>query len=339
MGLKRLVKRAKQFSDLYEVPRLATQGLLAWTLPEAAWWPLSRKLGRLNVATHPTRTGRETAQIAALLAGTHVENDPYRVAVENWANRYEERFQYLRAWRPGGWTPRIDVLGSEHVSAALDRGHGIILWGGNFSFNNLVAKMAMHRLGLAVSGLSVPVHGFSSTRFGIRYLNRVCRDIENRYLEERLMVEPHDFAMALQRMRERLKANGVVYFAVGGRARRTATVRFLGNRIILATGPVAMAHATGAALLPVYTVRIAPGRFEVTIGLPIEIRNDSEGKVDYAAAVQAYADGLTPFVVRDPGQWCGWHLIKLRTPWGGKLRVQHVDVASHDHPRSPGHDA
>jgi lauroyl/myristoyl acyltransferase len=310
------------------------QGLLAWTLPEAAWWPLTRLLGRVNVATHPARTRTQTARIRALLSGTHAARDPFHVAVELWANRYEERLQYLRAWRPGGWTPHIDVAGATNVSAALHRGHGIIFLGGNFSFNALVAKMAMHRLGLKVSGFAVPRHGFSDTRFGVRYLNRVCRDIEDRYLGKRLMPEPHAFPGALQQMRQRLKANGAVYFAVGGRGRRTATARFLGNRIILATGPIAMAHTMDAALLPLYTLRIASRRFEVTIGPPIEIRKDTDGNVDYAAVVQAYADGLTPFVLRDPGQWRGWHLMDLLEPWGGKQRIEDADVPSH----AGGHD-
>ena len=29
------------------------------------------------------------------------------------------------------------------------------------------------------------------------------------------------------------------------------------------------------------------------------------------AAVQAYADWVTPFVLRDPGQWRGWRYTKL----------------------------
>jgi Fe-S cluster assembly ATPase SufC len=108
-------------------------------------------------------------------------------AAENWANRYEERFQYLRAWRPDGWEPEIDILGAEQVRTALDKGRGIIFWAGNFSFNDLIAKIAWRRLGLAVSHFSRPIHGFSTTRFGVRYLNAVRRGIEDRYLGERLM--------------------------------------------------------------------------------------------------------------------------------------------------------
>jgi lauroyl/myristoyl acyltransferase len=129
------------------------------------------------------------------------------------------------------------------------------------------------------------------------------------------MVEGREFPAALQHLRDCLKANKAVYFAVGGRARRTATAKFLGGQIILATGPLFMAHEAGAAILPVHTFRQAPGRFEVTFGPPIEFLRDPNGKVHYGRAVQAYADALVPFVLRDPGQWCGWHLISSWDAW------------------------
>ena len=325
--------------DAYEIPRLATQGLLAWTLPEPAWWPLSRLLGRLDVAMHPTRTRKETAQIAALLGGGPAPQEVEAIIVANWVNRYEERFHYLRDWRPGGWKPSIDIEGAEHVRVALEKRHGIIFWGGNFAFNNLLPKMALHRLGLQVTGFSVPLHGISNTRFGIRYLNRTYRDVENRYLRERLMPDPQQIPAALERMRGRLEENGAVYFAVGGRARRTATAMFLEGSIVIATGPLAMAQRTGAALLPLYTFRAGPGTFHVTIGPPIEVAKDRDGKDDYEAAMQAYADALTPFVLRDPGQWQGWHLTRKREPWGGKRRSMPAQVEARPKVGSTADDA
>jgi lauroyl/myristoyl acyltransferase len=296
--------------DLCEVQRIAAQGVLAWTLPEAVWSPLSRLFGEVDIATHSERTRGEMSQIAIALAGTSAASHVHRIALENWINRYEERFHYLRAWRPGGWKPEIEIAGGHHVSAALDRGRGIVFWAGNFSFNDLVAKMAWYRLGLEVSHFSRPTHGFSQTRFGIRYLNAVRRRIEDRYLGERLMTEPHETPIALQRMRERLKANGCVSITVGDRGRRTAVARFLHARLVLATGPLAMARTTGASLLPVFTLRKKQGHFEVIIGAPIEVTEDAQGRADYAAAVQKYADMVTPFVLLDPGQWRGWRYTR-----------------------------
>jgi lauroyl/myristoyl acyltransferase len=306
-----LATRFISFGDVHEVIRLTWLGLLAWTLPQSMWSPISRLLGRLDVSMHPARRRSATAQIENFLSA----GNPNRIYVANRANRYEERFQYLRAWRPGGWNPTIDILGAAHVSDALANGRGIVFWGGNFSFSNLLDMMAMHRLGIEARRFSVPQHGFSNTRFGIRYLNRVCRDIENRYLSERYMVEPREISDALRSVRDFLTMNGAVYFAVGGRGRRTAKAQFLDGSINLPTGPLAMAHATGAAMLPVFTLRKAPAHFEVTFGAPIDFSSDWAGDVDYASAVQSYADMLTPFVLRDPGQWCNWHLTKSWTPW------------------------
>lgn len=312
--------------DIAEVAKLSSQGVFAWALPETAWWPVTLLLGKIEVATHPKRTRREIAEVESLTAGTDITVDPRRIVVENWANQYGERFQYLRALRPGGWTPEIDILGAEHVSAALAKGRGVVCWGGNFSFNNLVAKMAMHRLGLAVIGFSVPRHGFSKTVFGVRYLNRLYRDVENRYLKERLMSEPSQFAASLEKMRTYLKSNGAVYFAVGGRARRTASVKFLSDRLILATAPLAMAHTTGATLLPMHTQRVGARRYEVNFGPPLEVPTDVNGNADYAAAVQAYAEALTPFVLRDPGQWRAWRLKNPDPPWGSKVAATPIEA-------------
>jgi lauroyl/myristoyl acyltransferase len=296
--------------DVYEMPRMVAQGVLAWTLPQAAWWPLSRLFGQIDVAMHPERTREEVARIEVAYAGTSLALDAHRLAVESWANRYEDRFHYLRAWRPGGWEPKIEIAGSERVTAALERGHGIVFLGGTFSFNHLVTKIAFGRLGLQVSHFSRPTHGFSETRFGIRYLNAICRVVEDRYLGERLIADVAATPDALRLLRARLTDNGCVSFTIGDRGRHTAAARFLNARLVLATGPLAMAWTTGATVLPVFTLRSEPGRFKVTIGTPIELEETADGEVDYAGAAQAYADQVTPYALRDPGQWRGWRYVR-----------------------------
>jgi lauroyl/myristoyl acyltransferase len=296
--------------DVCEVPRMVAQGVLAWTLPQAAWWPLSRLFAQLDVAMHPERTREEVSRIEVAYAGIPLARDAHRLAVESWANRYEDRFHYLRAWRPGGWEPDVEIGGAHHVTAALERGHGIVLLGGTFSFNHLVTKIAFHRLGLRVSHFSRPTHGFSDTEFGIRYLNAICRVVEDRYLGERLIAEVGTTSDTLRLMRARLGDNGCVSFTVGDQGRHTAAARFLNARLVLATGPLAMAWSTGATVLPVFTLRQEPGRFEVTIGEPIELKAKAGGEADYEAAAQAYADRVVPYALRHPGQWRGWRYVR-----------------------------
>lgn len=253
----------------------------------------------------PKRTAQEIAEITPVLTGTPIEYRASEIAFENWAKRVEERFHYMRAWRPGGWEPIIEIIGGEHVTKSIERGSGIVFWAGNFSFKDLVAKIAWRRLGLSVSHFSRPIHGFSKTQFGVRYLNAVRRGIEDQYLGERLMAEEHETRAALVKLRERLEAKGAVSFTVGDQGRRRATARFLGGTLTLATGPLALARMTGSVVLPVHTLRVGPGRFEVIIDPPLEMDPDGGGEPDYAATVQRYADLLAPIVLRDPGQWRG----------------------------------
>ena len=126
------------------------------------------------------------------------------------------------------------------------------------------------------------------------------------------MAEDHETQAALRKLREQVKAKGAVSFTVGDQGRRKATARFLGSHLTLATGPLAMAKATGAALLPVHTLRMGPGRFEVIIEGPIALTLGEDGEPDFAAAVQRYADLLAPIVLRDPGQWRGWRYARAK---------------------------
>ena len=301
--------------DIYEVPRLAVQGMLAWSLPELAWWPLSRLFGEVNAATHPERTRNEAAQVATVLRGTPATIDPRRVAVENWANRYEERFHYMRAWRPGGWEPAIDILGGEHVSAALDKGRGIIFWAGNFSFNDLIAKIAWRRLGLAVSHFSRPIHGFSTTRFGVRYLNAVRRGIEDRYLGERLMAEEHETQAGLEAARATaskpmVRSRSPSATRDGTRRRRISSAA--ASRLPPARSPWGARPALRCCRCRPCVLRRA-GSKSRSASTDRSTRTAPTAIPTMQAAVQTYADWVTPFVLRDPGQWRGWRYTSLAT--------------------------
>jgi hypothetical protein len=44
--------------------------------------------------------------------------------------------------------------------------------------------------------------------------------------------------------------------------------------------------------------------------------------------VQAYADALTPFVLRDPGQWRAWRLKNPDPPWGSKTAATPITASA-----------
>lgn len=218
-------------------------------------------------------------------------------------------FQVLKAYRPGGWAPDVRITGFERVHAALELGKGAVLWVAHGFHGHLGAKVGFHRAGLRVVHLSTPAHGFSTTRFGVRHLNRMQTRIEDRYIAERVMlpVDTGDVRRqnaALQTLIKRLRANKVVSVTGQRGTGRTVTAPFLDGTLTLAPGAAMLAHMTGATLLPVFAFRAEDGCIEVTAEQPIAVAGPREAAV--VGAVRAFASLSEPYVLRYPVQWLSW---------------------------------
>ena len=85
------------------------------------------------------------------------------------------------------------LQGREHLDEALGRGKGCVLWVAHFVFAPNIAKLALHDAGYKVSHLSRLDHGFSSTRFGIKWLNPVRSRFEDRLLAEPAGIDGNDY--------------------------------------------------------------------------------------------------------------------------------------------------
>lgn len=306
---------------MWELVRLfVLQGAVAWTVPPSQWRHVARAFGALNVAMHRKRTEANKALIATLLDGEKGLPSPLEIERGFFAGRYEERFQYLRSHRPGGWDPVVRIHGAGHVQTAQRAGRGILFWGSAFAFNDLIAKVAFQRLGLEVYHYTRPVHGLSNTRFGIRYLNSVRTSIEYCYLGARVCAE-ENIKAAMEVLKQKAEAGGSVSIKVGNRGRRRVSVPFLSKaRLELATGPVVLAQRWNAALLPTFTLRAPDGSFDVTIGAALD--SDASDPEAYSEdIVRQYASQLEPVFLADPCQWRGWRLMEPHD--GGAEKARH----------------
>jgi lauroyl/myristoyl acyltransferase len=139
--------------------------------------------------------------------------------------------------------------------------------------------------------------------FAVRWLNPVWTRIEERYVHERIVMEPGAETAALRRLRRRLEGNGVVSITVGDEAMQTVDVPFMNGSLRVATGPINLAAASGAPLLPVFAVRAEDGGFIVEIQSPLDIATDVARRDRMEGAASEYALRLEPLVRRYPGQW------------------------------------
>lgn len=294
---------AKDFAVLAALP---LSMLVAWTVPEALWQRIARLTAPIAARLLKGRAEATVERIERLVGDRPLPIPPAQVAQELAAGHVEEYLQVLREYRPLGWRPPTVLEGKQHVEAALERGRGAVLWISHFTFAPLLGKKASHAAGLRLSHLSHPSHGFSHSRFGMRFLNPVRITVEDRYLHERVVLAVIGSTAAMRELHRRLRDNRVVSIAVRERAQRPSIVPFLDGTIKLASGAVDLAYLAKAALLPVFTVR-EPGRgYRVVIEPPLDIRHDLPRHDAADLALRAYAERLAPYVLAYPGQWRGW---------------------------------
>ena len=84
---------------------------------------------------------------------------------------------------------------------------------------------------------------------------------------------------------------------------RTHTARLFGRPIPLPVGPQALARATGAVLVPVFSFREGRYHYRVVVRPPIAVARTAARDADVAAAVEALAAEIEWAIRRAPNQW------------------------------------
>ncbi len=297
---------AWRVSDVGTALGLAALLLPAWLLPEATWAPLWRRAARIPVLTSHAAVRRNAKLIHTALSDV----DQWRaeaIAQDLKAAVYELRMQDLRAWRPGGWRPKMSLEGEGHLKRALAHGKGAILWVAPFVFNSGPTKTLLHQAGYRVSHLSSPQHGYSGTRFGVSYLNRIRCIPEERCLAERVVFDRHAPATAMRRLMRALKAGEVVSI-VAAATEGSDVVKgpVFGGRLPVAVGAPRLAGLTGAPLLPVFTLRDCELGFRVVVEQPIMLDPTQSSEERCVAAAGEFLRRSEPWVRLHPGQWRAW---------------------------------
>jgi lauroyl/myristoyl acyltransferase len=291
--------------DLAAVGTLLSLGLVSWLVPVDWLWRVSRYIGRGTTLWH-----RGAGPTVNFVRGLHAAHEvPWAapdIHRQYQDHRREARLMVLALNRPGRqWRPIVRCKGLHHLQSSLERGLGTILWVSGFAYTEIITLMALQQAGLPVYQLARPEHGFSASPFGIRWLNPLWNRIERRFNAEKLFIINDDARTALRLLRERLKANDVVWISVGPEARRTLHVPFLRGTIGLPTAPLHLARTSGATLLPVFTVRSSDGAYDVTIERPLDVNSD----VTYLDTARCYAAMLEQYVTAHPAQWRGWESL------------------------------
>ena len=180
------------------------------------------------------------------------------------------------------------LVGGEHLTEALARGRGAILWVTPFAYASLATKATFHQQGLPLTHLSRSQHGPSRSRWGIALLNPIQRLAEDRFLRERVTIgENQEPLVALRRLRSCLAENRVVSITFGEEASSALEVPILGGTLKVPLGPIKLATRTGAPLLPTHTVATGPPEFVTTIEAALPTAGANRPSLEVAASLMA----------------------------------------------------
>jgi KDO2-lipid IV(A) lauroyltransferase len=84
---------------------------------------------------------------------------------------------------------------------------------------------------------------------------------------------------------------------------RTHTAPLFGRALSLPVGPPALARATGAALLPVFSFREGRDVYRVIVRPPIPVARTADREADVGQAVDRLAAEIEWAIRRAPHQW------------------------------------
>lgn len=220
-----------------------------------------------------------------------------------------ERALVLRGVFFARWHRPLLVEGLEHVHEGLHLGSGVILWVFPCVGHSVGVKQAVFQAGIPLAHLTRPGHGFSGSPFGVRVASPFLRRSETKYLAESVVIDDRLTFAPLRRLRVLLKENRVVSVTVTRAAGRSGRFQVLGSEIQLPQGPVELAAATGACIVPVYTAE-RDNRTRVIIGEPLPVAGPDSVAVH--AAMSVAVEWLEQRVREDPTTWLGWRMLTPR---------------------------
>lgn len=182
----------------------------------------------------------------------------------------------------------------ETLDECLRAGKGVVLVASHFGNWELMAAAGVLR-GYKISAVARPLDD--------AHLDEIVREIRE---SSGLQIIPRRIsALAVVR---RLKRNEVVGILADQNTRKqNVFVNFFGIRAATTPGPALLALRTGAALVPVFMLREAPGKHRLIVEKPIEVVRTGNQEADVVATTQKCVDILEEYINKYPSQWFWVH--------------------------------
>jgi len=215
-------------------------------------------------------------------------------------------------WGARELVERVEVLGREHIDAALQKGHGAV-------------GLTAHLGSLEFSMRIAPAIGLPITVIGRPLTNRLLRrDMQAQRTSTGAELLLHR-NVAPQMLRALHKGRVVV--ALNDQYKRRSQgvfVPFFGVRVSTSPGPALIALRAGAPIVPAACVRIGPDRHRLVIRPPLATPDTGDRREDVERLTAQGNAAIEAFIREHPEQWM-WSQRRFRyspdlavDPYGGR---------------------
>jgi Kdo2-lipid IVA lauroyltransferase/acyltransferase len=275
----------------------ATAAALHW-VPDTVAQPAARALGALAFDVQAKRARWVLCNLRLAFPELS-EAERREIGRESYRTFGMNLIDLVRAehWDRQEVIERCPITGTEHVDRALARGKGALL---------LTLHIGNWEIGVQAMGIAIEKH-------------RACvigRPMRNALLYERISrsrtssgVELLDRDNSVLQLARRLHANRPVAVLNDQYAGRTNSVfaPFFGLRVATAAGVGLLALRTGAAIVPCYSVRVAPGSYRGWFLPEVPVPETGDRKADLLEVTMRCNRVLEDAIRQYPGQWLWGH--------------------------------
>jgi lauroyl/myristoyl acyltransferase len=250
--------------------------LLADALTEVHYrfFPARRHAALANLAVIlPTATRRERARVVRGMMRSY-----NRMMFEFFRLPHLSREELIQS---------VEIVGREHLDAAIARGKGVVIASSHLGNWELA--------GVMVAQMGYTLHAVAGVQLG-RWLSGAVRETKTEMAL--FTVSPED---GFRKLLRALEHNDCIALVVDGDIyNHGVEVDFFGRPYNFPAGPGVLAMRTGAQLICGYCERVRPGRFRVMIEPP----RDPATFPSVAALNQAVAGDIARHIRDHVDQWC-----------------------------------
>jgi KDO2-lipid IV(A) lauroyltransferase len=191
---------------------------------------------------------------------------------------------------------RVELVGRSHVEEALKGGKGIIFLLGHIGNWELLGRMAKF-FGGSLMAIARP----------LKKNERLDRFIED--VRRSSGLEVISSKRVARHVVSALRENKMVGILIDQREKRHqgVEVEFFGKKASTTPASAFFALKTGAAVIPVYALRVKGGRHRFVAEPPVELITTGDKGEDIRANTQRHTEVLESIVRRYPDQWFWIH--------------------------------